>query len=1747
MFFKKFTNSFLGSDAVSFLMKTGLSRLAALDLAQKLLEKGFIVCLVSQSGKFAEANVFRFREDEASPTKALSSSGAGSGGGTVLHISLADGSEKRVDFGLNVNVRACVKQLAASLEMTFGIEEWSLGSKSGWLNNDLLVSDQWSMSDGPLRFRKKYFLTDSQLPAQCKERTLLFYQLRTAVVNNVVICTPAQLIKLAALAAQEQLQDRDPGKHTRVDLRPFLPESSWPNCEVPALEAWNGLRGRQRGEAVFEFTELLIKEVPTFGIYRFPVVEPGAKDKAKRDLGITSANLFRIADNVVVEQMRLEDLRTWNFTPKSIELEFLGAKRDKYVASTTRGREILALLSEYQYFNRTRGGVSDTVKVHLMLRASDAASAPKQCQVDISKTSREVISELLKTFSAEDKSAVDPSKAAFFSLRTASRWLSSDEKLGGLRESELWLEPRTDLHQAAEDGDVARGTALLANGCPINAPDLHGNSALHIAVRKEQKLFMLLLLSHPNVDVNAVNLLSEPAIDQVLNLSNSGIKQLPSSIAKCTSLTKRLDLSSNSLMTIPQEFRNLKVQELLLAGNPLPGIPPSVIAAGSSEVLSFLRDAGLVSDWKRCKAVFCGPEGAGRSDLIKLLSKKNGSSPRGSSRAGLVIADVKLGDAELCCFDVTGSEWFERTEAILYSKRSIFCLVFSWKDLDVKQVVSRIQRIDAAQEGHAPMVLFMTQSALVEDSVRSVRAGELTSALQPFAQRLSTSNASLFVNVNLADESSATLAASSALKTRFAALDAKEMQVPRSFQCLHVFLQSLLPGPTPLALQPSMGTKVFVSPVHSHVASQSWGKPTRLPGVISREEFHQYASDAFVGKEHYENAAKHLVEIGSILRVGQWVVLDVPSFVQRLRDVLALQGTTLDGIVPFSVLRTLWSDVASGLLPQLVSLLEACNLATSFPDRSFLFVPSLVLPQKVAPSWSAAVFVPRYVSEWRCSAAGASFPDLFRFRLLSHLSRRASFERVWALGALLATIDDTVRVKVEFVCAADSLIVTKLVMTVSSKKPVEGVLGYWIELISSVVDAALQDHAALKLERFVRALSLPKPALIRYNDLLEFRRKGNKVVAVQGTNVALDVLLPAAPALPGSEPNVPPSSWIEAASEGHLVWSLNVCAECMVAVAEALSSTEEVVLPEQDHDLAIFHAIEKFSVQSSSRVSEFVVCRDSLIEAARGVVSVLRAGVMQAGNRVLLEEHVARLVELVGMIHCAELGTPLDEPSSALLRAVALKFRGACNLVISNKSVAGSSNVRGGVAAGDPSGKGRLLSLRVSRLQSVISMAVTIEAGVMLGRACAMLGSLAAELAKVGGGGGGDSLAASQKLVDAVLASLHEGCTGRSSVLFLSRLGSLPAQLDSSIESVWKVSQKAVETERALSRVVEHNSHLAPVIDPIRKHLVVRVEDTLFERLVSIHRAAALCGQSPTPEFMAAGGGSLAVAVDLAKLAAADLASLSRFVVEGAASDATLQALTSQLDKSLLVVLDQLNASEVASVRKVLGDQKPFWNKFVDACKKSLPATTAMSACVGRAFSSLTELWVALGEQSAIAHDEYDAILDGLEDALLELRIGVPALSLFRSPDWDGACKEMDVALDGLERAKLISSCKRLCSLVQVIALTGGGPCAVPLVETAIKLVSSLAQLDSLLFEAGFDAKSSFSVSVLAAEAKASVGLMRRTVQGKWAVMEVSIGKSAHREVSAVLAVSIVSDLRNLHGAVRSVTVSPLSARGKRL
>lgn len=208
----------------------------------------------------------------------------------------------------------------------------------------------------------QYFLTDAALPEVCRERTLLYHQVGSLVASGAYICTPAQYVRFAALVAQISYGNRDAAKHVPGFLRlhEYLPVEQR-SREAEVLRLWDSLAGTSREQAICEYTRVAMSEVPTYGVTRFPVSELGKDRRQGHELGISQGCIFRIADGAVLEQIRLEELRTWNFTPKTIEFEFVSPSREKYVAGTARGREILAMLSEYQV--GWRGGYTHPVSL----------------------------------------------------------------------------------------------------------------------------------------------------------------------------------------------------------------------------------------------------------------------------------------------------------------------------------------------------------------------------------------------------------------------------------------------------------------------------------------------------------------------------------------------------------------------------------------------------------------------------------------------------------------------------------------------------------------------------------------------------------------------------------------------------------------------------------------------------------------------------------------------------------------------------------------------------------------------------------------------------------------------------------------------------------------------------------------------------------------------------------------------------------------------------------------------------------------------------------------------------------------------------------------------------------------------------------------------------------------------------------------------------------------------------------------
>ncbi len=104
--FKKFKESFLGSDASTWLCERfRVTRATAVELGQRMMDAAFVECLVPGSDRFSDSTLlYRFTSFVFSATAKPARS--------FLSLVFADGVEKKLEMDTRQTVRACVDKVA---------------------------------------------------------------------------------------------------------------------------------------------------------------------------------------------------------------------------------------------------------------------------------------------------------------------------------------------------------------------------------------------------------------------------------------------------------------------------------------------------------------------------------------------------------------------------------------------------------------------------------------------------------------------------------------------------------------------------------------------------------------------------------------------------------------------------------------------------------------------------------------------------------------------------------------------------------------------------------------------------------------------------------------------------------------------------------------------------------------------------------------------------------------------------------------------------------------------------------------------------------------------------------------------------------------------------------------------------------------------------------------------------------------------------------------------------------------------------------------------------------------------------------------------------------------------------------------------------------------------------------------------------------------------------------------------------
>ena len=209
-----------------------------------------------------------------------------------------------------------------------------------------------------------------------------------------------------------------------------------------------------------------------------------------------------------------------------------------------------------------------------------------------------------------------------------------------------------------------------------------------------------------------------------LDLGHNQLTTLPDSLSNLTQLSY-LDLGSNQLTTLPDSLGNLPtLSRLELGGNgDLVSPPPSVVAQGTSAVLTFLRARRQQEDERqwRSKLLVVGQGRAGKTSLVKALSRKPHDAQEPTTH-GLNVSELELAHPRpqevgeevrmrLAVWDFGGQEIYYATHQFFLTGQSLFVLVWnSGAGYEHSRLRYWLDLISAREPG-APIIVVATQTA----------------------------------------------------------------------------------------------------------------------------------------------------------------------------------------------------------------------------------------------------------------------------------------------------------------------------------------------------------------------------------------------------------------------------------------------------------------------------------------------------------------------------------------------------------------------------------------------------------------------------------------------------------------------------------------------------------------------------------------------------------------------------------------------------------------------------------------------------------------------------------------------------------------------------------------------------------------------------------------------------------------------------------------------------------------------------
>lgn len=200
---------------------------------------------------------------------------------------------------------------------------------------------------------------------------------------------------------------------------------------------------------------------------------------------------------------------------------------------------------------------------------------------------------------------------------------------------------------------------------------------------------------------------------KALALQENSLKALPKQIGLLSSLTS-LYLADNRLESLPEELLKLPLQNIDLKGNPILGLPKSLLERSPSEILRYYFESRKDGQpLLELKLLLVGRGKAGKTTIVKRLAGEKPDENESETHS-ISIRELEFecskGSVRTRAWDFGGQEILHSTHQFFLTERSLYLLVLEPRTGLAQRDAEYWLRLIEAQGGGSPVIVALNWS-----------------------------------------------------------------------------------------------------------------------------------------------------------------------------------------------------------------------------------------------------------------------------------------------------------------------------------------------------------------------------------------------------------------------------------------------------------------------------------------------------------------------------------------------------------------------------------------------------------------------------------------------------------------------------------------------------------------------------------------------------------------------------------------------------------------------------------------------------------------------------------------------------------------------------------------------------------------------------------------------------------------------------------------------------------------------------